>query len=421
MEKKNETIAVIGGGLSGLMIAKELIRSGYAHVTVFEKEYRLGGKLHSINHQGLSYELGANFGLPSHFHLRTLMKRLGVKEDGPKISRVNYDAKGQKTMPLKREELTGFLAEIERLPEVLKKYTSLDHREILEVDEELALPFSSWCTLYDFKVLKNIYAHYFTIFGLGSVEYTPALYVHRILSFEHLMSFMELPEFTTWKDGVSIIIEKLKEGLPDLRLGQEVRDISRSDEGKVRLHTVYEEIDFDHVILAAPLDIFKNADIFSAKIRKELTNIRYQKFNVYVFEGENLPKGCGCVIENLNEERNGHMLIWNARWERKEGKTLITLYAYDTEDKKKESAIEILKKDLEKFGVKEAKLYAAMHWKHSPYVSEKVLKDGFYKNLTDYQGTENIYLAGEIMSTASMDNCIAYAEFFVEKYFRRDR
>ena len=47
MSKKNCRIAVIGGGLSGLVLAEGLQRKGYEKVTLFEKDVRLG-KLYTI-------------------------------------------------------------------------------------------------------------------------------------------------------------------------------------------------------------------------------------------------------------------------------------------------------------------------------------------------------------------------------------
>src|SRR5699024_5109633 len=174
-----------------------LQNKGYKNVTLFEKEERIGGKLHSIWYKGKSYELGAIFGLPSYTNLRKLMKRLNIKVDGPKLSRTNYNADGQKIMPIPKEDLEGFLYELERLPKVLNLYKSLENAYIENIEPPLMLPFSEWCDIHGFKILKTIYTHYFTIFGLGNLDEVPALYVLRIMNYNHLMSFMKIPEFYT--------------------------------------------------------------------------------------------------------------------------------------------------------------------------------------------------------------------------------
>ncbi len=115
MNKENCRIAIIGGGLSGLVMAYDLQRKGYKNITVFEKEDRIGGKLHTIWYKGKSYELGgAIFGLPSYINLRELMRELNIKVDGPKLSRTNYNADGKKIMPIPKEDLEGFFRRIRK-------------------------------------------------------------------------------------------------------------------------------------------------------------------------------------------------------------------------------------------------------------------------------------------------------------------
>ena len=57
----DQKVAIIGGGLSGLVIAEGLQRKGYKNVTVFERDNRVGGKLYTIWYKGKSYEFGALF------------------------------------------------------------------------------------------------------------------------------------------------------------------------------------------------------------------------------------------------------------------------------------------------------------------------------------------------------------------------
>src|SRR5699024_4352689 len=147
-------------------IAEGLQRKGYNNVTLFEKNVRLGGKLHTIWYKGKSYELGAIFGLPSYLNLRALMTRLNIKADSPKLSRTNYNAEGEKIMPIPKNDLQGFIEELQRLPQVLDMYKSLKNANIKNIEPALMQPFSKWCDIHNFKVLKTVYVHYFTIFGL---------------------------------------------------------------------------------------------------------------------------------------------------------------------------------------------------------------------------------------------------------------
>ena len=410
-------MAIVGAGLTGLVITRELQKKGYKNVTVFEKEDRLGGKLHTILYKGKSYELGAIFGLPSHLHLKALAKELNIKTDGPKLSRINYDANGNKIMPIPKAKLGGFLEELDRFSETLAMYPSLGDVRIHMMESSLMLPFSKWCDLHQFEVLKTIYTHYFTIFGLGNINEVPALYVLRILNDEHLMSFMELPEFSTWKEGVSSLIKCLREGIKDIRLGQEVTHISLSQHETLWVQTSFETLEFDQVIIAAPLEQYAHLSIMGEGLMQHLSDIKYQFFNVYAIIAQNIPKGCGCVLENLDPSKNGHMVIWDARWGIVDGEGMVTVYAYSPPKDSQTSDFERIKSDLSKLDVQSPRLYQAKRWKHCPYVDTHALQNGFYDKMENIQGKNNVFFAGEIMSTLSMDNCIRYAKDLVKRYF----
>ncbi len=54
-------IAVIGAGVAGLTAARELFRSGYTHIDIYEASERIGGRTYSIKAEGqdTAYEMGA--------------------------------------------------------------------------------------------------------------------------------------------------------------------------------------------------------------------------------------------------------------------------------------------------------------------------------------------------------------------------
>lgn len=417
MNKVDCKVAVIGGGLSGLVIAAALQKKGYRHITVFERDNRLGGKLHTIWYKGKSYELGAIFGLPVQKHLKALMKEFNIKIDGPNLSRVNYDINGNKIMQIPKETLGDFLQEVDRLPEVLEEYKSLENVNIHHLEASLMLPFSKWCDLHQFRILKSIYMHHFTSYGLGDIDIVPALYVLRILNYDTVMSFMEVPEYFTWRAGVSSLIESLSQKIKDLKLGQNVMKITVSNNETLRVHTEFEELEFHRVIITAPLEQFSHLFQEDNEMKDFLSCIKYQDYNVYSFIVENPPKGSGCVLENLSTERKGHIIIWNSRWDTSNGENLLTVYAYNHPEHSKAESLKLIERDLLKLGVQNPRLYQFKGWKQYPYVDSHVLQKGFYEKLEGIQGKNNIFLGGEIMSTATMENCIRYSNYLINQYF----
>lgn len=416
MLDKQPRIAIIGGGLTGLVTGAELKKKGYRDVTVFEKEGQLGGKLHTIKYKGRAYELGANFGLPSQKTLKALMKRYHIKPDGPQLARVNYDANGQETSQIPKEKLGDFIKELEALPVAIAQYPSLNNTFLHGIEDELAMPFSKWCDVHGFDVLKTVFIHYFTIFGLGDIEKVPALYVLKILNYDNLMSFMELPEFITWNEGVETLVNALAQDIPHIKLNQPVEYIDVLEDA-ICVHTKYEQLHYDHVVIAAPLECFSYVFSEDLDLKKDIESIRYQHFNVYAFTGKNITKACICLLENLRASRNGHTVIFDSRWETPDGDGMVIVYAYSPPDHSKVTAIQMIKEDLMAFGISDLRFYQGMHWKHCPYVDTDTIQGQFYDKLHHLQGKHSLYYAGEIMSTLSMENSIKYAQNLVNTYF----
>jgi len=414
---KSDRIAIIGGGFSGLLIAENLKTKGYSHITVFEKGESLGGKLQTVWIKGKSYEIGAVFGLPAQKHMKHFMKGHGIKADGPKLARIYYDSEGHKIMQIPKTSLGDFVKELDRLPDVLSSYQSLEHESLSDLETSLMVPFSHWCDGHQFKVLKNIYAHYFTSYGLGDIEVLPAIYVLKIMNYDNLMSFMELPEFCTWKEGVSSLIKALEANIDDVRLSQCVKNIQKTERETLLVETVFETLEYEHVIIAAPLNQFARLFPDDPEMVYFLNQIKYQSYSVYLFAAENVPKGCGCVMENLSANRRGHLVLWNSRWDPNEKDSIITVYAYDRPEDSKETSFNRVLSDLVDLGIQNPRLHQVKRWKQCPYLEPKVLEEGFYRKMDSVQGKDGIYIAGEIMSTVSMENCLRYSNYFVNRYF----
>ena len=51
----NSPIVIIGGGVSGIAAANQLISSGFRNVTILEAENRLGGRIYSIPYSKLVF------------------------------------------------------------------------------------------------------------------------------------------------------------------------------------------------------------------------------------------------------------------------------------------------------------------------------------------------------------------------------
>ena len=151
-----------------------------------------------------------------------------------------------------------------------------------------------------------------------------------------------------------------------------------------------------------------------------LKSITYMYHNVYAFVTKKVPASCGCILSNLHADRLGHPIVWNARWTQETlsgEEILVMVYAYNPPNLSKDIVYQQVVADLKQVGFEDLTLYAFKSWLQSPHVNSKVLESGFYEKLHDMQGNHQVYLAGEIMSTVTMDNCMRYSKYFVEHYF----
>ena len=70
-------VAVIGGGISGLVVADALIRAGRS-VRVFEARDRLGGRIHTVDVPGGQADLGPTWFWPGEERVAALVEELGL-------------------------------------------------------------------------------------------------------------------------------------------------------------------------------------------------------------------------------------------------------------------------------------------------------------------------------------------------------
>ncbi len=408
---KNEKIAIVGGGLSGLSIAHFLKKKGYKNLTIFEKENRLGGKLFTYRYKNRTYELGATFGLSTQKHLNRLMEDVNIRPDGPSLVRVYYDEKGERTIQIPKRSLGDFVSETDRLPKVLEQYPSIKEFSFEKAERDLLQPFSKWCDNHGFSILPKIYQNHFTSYGLGEISNVPAMYVLRAIDYDSVRAFLEVPELFTWESGASEIITRLGENLDDIRLGQEVLGI-KEEEG-LRVKTPYETTLFDKIIWTAPLTGL--AGFFEDPVIEEgIGKITVHDYSVHALSGDHLPRGCGCVLPFVKGNKKGVPLIWINRWDPSD---LITVFSYRGERQTKEEHVKRVIAYLNERGAVNVKPHRIANWKQGPYLKEEVLKRGFYPLLKNMQGKKGLYLAGEILSGVSMDKVIGYGNAMVEEYF----
>lgn len=413
--KKSDRICIVGGGVSGLSAAYYLEEKGYENVTVLEKEDEVGGKCQSIKYRGKTYELGAMMGVQANPNVVDFMNKLGVDNLGPVLYRGYFDRYGNPISQIKVEEIKEFQEQFFRLPDILKDYKDIWKPGFRNIPKELTIPFTEWCNKNGLPLVTKVYEPPFNSFGYGYLDETPAIYVLKFLNFDILNYFIEIDHLITLVDGLQELWKRLASTLNDVRISVNILEIERRK--NIKVITEVEELEFDKLILACPLD--ESLKFLDAKEEETelFSKIKYNDFYVFAYRLDNIPKVCGYLPENFTRERIGHALVWYYRWQDMARNDLITVYTLGDETVGSMEVKRRIEEDLTMLGANIDSLYTYKKWKHFPHVDAEDIRNGFYDRLEDLQSQRNTYYTGDLLSFSVIEECLSYSKYLVNRFF----
>ena len=262
-QEEQEAIAIIGAGPAGLLTAYYQRERGYSKVYVLEKLDRVGGLCKTVTKDNHSFDLGANYVVPSYREVLRIAKKLGVQtyperqfiamtlpEDPyDPDQRVTFSSifsatrkyPDGRTVPLLRffARLTKYMWLRFRMRDFVNKPT-LAGVEGYQ-DGELTKPFDTWLEDNGLIELHQLFLLPITMMGFGRLDKTPANYA---LKFMELKAFVpnllkEVPffgRFVPWPKrfayGYQRLWERLAWGL-NVRINAHISSIVRGAEGIV--------------------------------------------------------------------------------------------------------------------------------------------------------------------------------------------
>jgi len=98
----SESVAVVGGGITGLVAAHRLQRAGY-DVTLFEASHRTGGVIQSVREDGFLAECGPNTIMETSPVIGEVIEELGIadrRRDSDPAANKKYVIRGGRTIPV---------------------------------------------------------------------------------------------------------------------------------------------------------------------------------------------------------------------------------------------------------------------------------------------------------------------------------
>ncbi|MCC6563350.1 FAD-dependent oxidoreductase [Candidatus Uhrbacteria bacterium] len=404
-------IGIVGAGSAGLSAAETLRDRGYADITVLERSERAGGKCHTIQYEGRSYELGAGVISDSSRFVRGLAKKYAVPTTLVDFSaRMCVDSETGKPMKRSASELRRLTAEVLRYYRLSRTHQTLLEPGFTKVAPELCVPFANFAKTHRIELLAEEFAKYFTGFGYGFFDEVPAAYVLKYYPWDVVFAYFK-QTFFKFPEGIQGLWEAVAKS-HQVVYGANIQHIERGE--AITVTTDKASFTFDALIIASPLDEALRYLDASEQERALFRKIRHYDYRTYGCMVKDFPKMTGYVPGNLSSTRLGRPVFWYQRYADSD---LYTFYTFGDWKMSDEDTLNHIRHTVEQLGGTLETLHVAEHWKYFPHVNPEDMADGYFDKLEAMQGQHNTYYAGELLNFSTVAHTAGYAKKLVERFF----
>lgn len=403
-------IGIIGAGAAGLTVARALVQRGFRHVTVLERDDRVGGKCSTFMHEGRSYELGAIMLTPLYSNVSALIKTFGIKASAS-ASNAFIDVDRRRatlSRPAPRDEPWRRLAaSCLRLGIESIRYRALREPGLVGMPPETFVPFGEWAREARItEAARLIIEPLFTAWGYGYLADAPAAYILKYLT-------VFSPPFSELLDsGYQGLWEAVARGL-DVRRSVTVQRVRRAEQ--VVVETDSGSLTFDALVLTSPLDealSFLDATADEAELGAK---IAYTDYRVVAASAAGLPDHRYVMLTKyLDPATRGEVMCWHKRWKATD---VYTFYAYGREGASIDETIARVAEAVRRLGGTLTSVHRAQRWRYFPHVSCQDMARGFYERLDEMQGARHTYYAGELLAMGTVETVIGQARDLVDRHF----
>lgn len=436
-----DTIAVIGGGVSGLTAATYLHQRGYA-VSVFEKEDRVGGQVYSkfirsalpvgelgsgtpFCELGPPSELGAVIAFEGEF--TELADSLGISQQNFQMKYIIYKEDG--TMTTYNEAIMSmgrikFFLEMFFLRRLFCKYPEIQEPGLANHHKALFVPFETFARRNGFPVFGKALTSLFVATGYGYDDTIPAAYYLKLLA-TIINPDLTLNARKIFPCGFSSFLEAIAAELPDVILETKITSISRPNGQQIQLTDQAGNVYFyDKLIIGCPLETISSIMDVNEEESDLFKRITTYPYLTTYFDGSYLNEQNDednalfiAYEENESEERQNHINLLIAKNE--ELASSAAAWQIMKDKTSVEEATGVLKEDLMKYHkLNITEIRHQEYWKsYFPVVSTEDFLAGFHDRIENLQGDQNTYYLGPSLSFHTTNAVYNFAKDLVERKF----
>ena len=418
---RNCRVAVIGAGVAGLTAAHTLKKLGYNHVTIFEKESEVGGKVNTHFHDGRAYEMGAVWFTTDYRTVIRLAKEFGVPK--MRARNVNYmknDGTQIDTLHLVSElgGLPQVLAAVYSFMKTLRQFPELKKPGFVGANPQLHLSMEQFSEKRHFLLYTRIVSSIMTGCGYGFYREIPALYWLKLMPMINNIFLRGLiplhHSLWSFPGGFQHLWTKVAADL-DVRLDSPVSGITESGKGSARqmiITTGGKDHEFDRVILTSPLDRSHEIKSLDPEERDLFQRIRHLRYAITLAKTNNSAHAG--VIDHVTPDKVNHVNFIAKYYEDTD---ISIFYQMLDKDISEAGAKKALTEDLALSGIKINKILAQKSWSYFPHVRQMDLDAGFYARLDALQGHRGTYYAGGMLNFETVEHTASHAEYLVKRFF----
>lgn len=391
-------IAVVGGGPSGLSLAKLLTERSIRDITIYEAADRPGGRSWTLYDGAAVAEMGTCYTTLSHWIVKRWMREKGIHLqrngrvlfDGTNFMKYVNQGGGP---PFAIQALRYFWDGAS-----LRSRLAKPNPDQATIDEA-AMSILDWLRARKLPKVELFLHRIITIMGYGFLDETPAVQAHRwcdvILFVSGALNQLHMPV-----EGWSEFWRRLAEDL-NVRTNCPVQRIER-DKDAVWITSPEGRERFDWVVCAMPLDEFAGLVAVPTEAEQFVNaSVEWQGYTTSLFASDNwfedwhvegysdtvipgarLGRLVGARRETYEEDLGGHLYVTGQ------------LSRGLTEDELREIAVV----ELEAKGVNVTNFILQKSWKYFAQYSMDAVRDGLLGVMRSMQGTHRTWYTGSTFS-----------------------
>ena len=401
-------IAIIGGGVSGISLARLLMEANIKRVTIYEAEPRPGGKSVTINRAGALFEMGTCYTTLSQAIVKRWMVSQGVKLT--RLGAAKFDG-------------ANFLAYVKKgagpplpLQAALFLRAGYKFRQAIASDihsqallDEASTPILDWLHQRNLPKMELFLHRVMTAQGYGFLDEVTVLQAFRwcdtALFLSGALNQLHLPDIG-WQEFWAKLAHNM-----DLRSSARVTSVVRSDTGILVKAVGQREEQFDQIVCAMPLDEFtgllepsraetivNNGIIWNNYTTSLIaaddwhTKWTIDAYSAALKPGAAIGQLIGGRYEGCEPELGGNLYITGQL----------------SKDFTDEELAEVLRADLTTHGAKLSNLILQKTWKYFPMYKPEAIRAGLVQTMRQMQGENHTWYTGATFSHESVANIVNF-------------